>query len=316
MNYTCKNCGGSFNVPEGVTVITCPYCGFTVNIGIGKLDVEHYFYPVIYDAQRAYERLKYILSRQFGVPKDFSLQLNLVNRVLHYIPLYVFYVEGKAQGSGMDVLEVDYLALPAFKISPIPIPQEYTFPVRGKVYFKPQIIRDAVFHSPTISRDELENIAKSKLYFRFSRELDLSGRGIEAKIDSKCDGLVHYPIWEFKYNYRDYSFNGFVDAVNGEVLYGKYIVSTFHRTFSLSLGIGLVCAGGFIGLISGLIFSMPILGVIGGLIPSFAGAFPLFMKSAYKVQTYSLNVFGRSERDKSLGKELLDVMKVIGKIGI
>jgi len=316
LNYTCKNCGGSFNIPEDISIVTCPYCGYTLNIGIGKLDVEHYFYPAFYDDQKSYERLKKILSRQFGVPKDFSLQLNLVDRLLHYIPLYIFYVEAKAKGVGVDVLEIDYLALPALKVPPVPIPQEYRFPVRGRVYFKPQIIKNSRFYSPTISRDELEKFAKSRILSRFSMELDLAGRGIEAKIDSKCDGLVHYPIWEFKYNYKDFSLNGFVDAVNGEVLYGQYIVSTMRRMFSISMGVGLIFSGAFIGLVSGLMFSAPIIGLIGGLPSAFAGAIPLFMKGAYKVQTYVLNVFGSSEREKSLGKELLEAVKFIGRISI
>ncbi|MEM2137302.1 MAG: hypothetical protein QXI93_05035 [Candidatus Methanomethylicia archaeon] len=316
MSYTCSNCGASFNIPEGITIVTCPYCGMTINISIGKLDVEHYFYPTIYDTQRAYNRLKSILSRQFGVPRDFSDQLNLISRVLHYIPLYVFYVEGKTSSGSVEVLEYDYVALPSLKMPPVPIPEDYRFPVRGKVYFKPQIIKDAHFYSPTISRDELEKIARAKVYARFSRELDLAGRGLEANINSRCEGLVHYPIWEFKYNYLNFSFNGFVDAVNGEVLYCQYLVSTMHRTFSLSLAIGIVGLGVALGFSIGLLLSAPFIGLFGGLSSSLFGAIPLFMKSAYKFQTYVLKVFGVGEKEKSLGKELLDAIKFVSRIGI
>jgi len=315
LNYTCSNCGGSFDVPETVSVVTCPYCGLTVNIKVGKLDFEHYFYPAIYDAQTAYGRLKSILSRQFGVPKGFSDQINLMGRVLHYIPLYLFYVEGRSKG-GPEVLEVEYVALPALKMLPVPIPQGYSFPVRGKIYFKPQIVKDAKFYSPTVSIDDLEKIARARIYNRFSRELDLVGRRLEAKIESRCEGLVHYPIWEFKYSYLNYQFNGFVDAVNGEVLYGQYLFSTMHRTISMSLGVGLIFAGAVIGLISGLVLSAPLIGLIGGVPPAFAGAISLFMKGAYKVQTYTLKVFGTYEREASLGKGIIEAVKFIGRIPI
>lgn len=311
MDYTCKNCGGIFNFPKGIRIVTCPYCGFTINIDTDKVDFEHYFYPIIYDDNRAYAKLKAILSRQFGVPKDFSNQMNLISRILHYIPLYLFYVECKASNGTTEVLEVDHIILPALRFSPIPIPNNYRFPVRGKIHFKPGIIKNAYFHMPSVLKDELEDIAKVKVSSRFYRELDLAGKNSKIDLISRFEGLIHYPIWEFKYSYLKYQFNGFVDAVSGEVLYGQYPISVMHRTLSTSVGIGFISAGILIGLFLGALFSTPMIGLIGSLPPAFIGALPLFMKGAYKIHTYTLKFFEEVEISEGKYGKLLKIIKSI-----
>ena len=317
LKLTCPHCGASFEVPPNVTVATCSYCGTTFRVDNKELQFSHQFYPVTYDSNAAYEQLKALLSRQFGVPSNFSDQVVLVGRRLHYIPLYVFYVEGSSGSGDSAVLESDYVVLPSMRILPVPIPAEYKFPVRGKIYFKPQMLKDGQFYSPQLSVEYLEEFAKSKIYNRLAGEVQLASPGAEISLNSRCESLVHYPIWELKYSYLKFNFVGYVDGVCGEVFSAEYPISTIHRTLSLSLASGLMISSLAVGAFVGSFFASPIVGLIGGVIPAVLGAVPIFRRSAFKVQRYVPQIYGEiSEKSdfESLIKKGLTLSSIFSNI--
>ena len=312
----CPHCGAEFKVPSEVKIATCPYCGTTLNIETNEIETEHYIFPVIYDDNRAYGKLKAIISRQFGVPSDLTENSNLKNRQLHYIPLYIYYVEGRALVKSGEAIEVDTVAIPALRIIPLPIPSNYKFPVRGRVYFKPSIIKMGKYYSPQLTHDKLENIVKMKIYYRLLGEVKLTHSNSPIDIECKYEGLVHYPIWDFTYEYRRRNYRGIVDAVCGEVLYAEYPMSTIHRTLLFTIAAGLIGSGFAIGMVIGLILKSTLTGIIGGVIAGISGAIPSFMKTAFKKQIYRpkfYSKFSRGEIEKALEKSF-DLIKFIPKI--
>ncbi|RLE52305.1 MAG: hypothetical protein DRJ26_04875 [Candidatus Methanomethylicota archaeon] len=304
MGMKCPHCGAEFDVPEGTTAAVCPYCGTTINMATKEIEAEHYIFPVIYNLDKAYKKLKAIISRQFGVPVDFSDSATLVHRQLHYIPLYVYHVEGKAICKDSEVLEVDYVAVPALKLAPVPIPENYRFPVRGRQYFKPAILEMGKYYSPALSREALEKFAKSKIYYRLLSEARLSCPGAPIEIKCKYEGLVHYPIWELIYTYQNEKFKGVVDAVCGEVFFAEYPMSTLHRTISLGLAVGVVAGGLLVGLAIGFLLKSALTSAVGGLIAGIAGAFPPLTKSTFKKQEYKPTTHGRIIK----GEELMSIL--------
>jgi len=307
----CPHCGAEFDVPDGVSAAVCPYCGTTINVATREVEVEHYIFPVIYDLNKAYGKLKAIVSRQFGVPIDLSDASNLIFRRLHYIPLYVYYVEGRAICKDSEVLEIDYVAIPALKIAPVPIPENYRFPVRGRQYFKPAILEMGKYYTPALSKDAVEKYAKSKIYYRLVSEARLSCPEAPIKIDCKYGGLVHYPIWELVYSYKNEKFRGIVDAVCGEVLFAEYPMSTLHRTYALALAVGMAIGGLIVGLGVGLLFKSTLIGAFGGLIAGIAGAYPPFTKSAFKKQEYKPPFYGKLMKEDELASLLRRGFKLV-----
>jgi len=311
----CTYCGAEFEVPSEVKIATCPYCGTTVNIETGEVDIDHYIFPVVYDNGRAYGKLKAIISRQFGAPSDLLESMNLIDRQLHYIPLYIYYVEGRAETKEGEALEVETLAIPAMKIVPLPIPEKYKFPVRGREYFKPSIIKAGKYYTPQVVPSELEEYVKIKVYTRLISEVKLAKLDVPVEVKCRYEGLVHYPIWDFTYKYRRENYRGIVDAVCGEVLYAEYPMSTIHRTISIAIAAGLIGCGGAIGLLFGLIMKNIVACLLGGTIAGIAGAIPAATKSTYKKQVYKPRVyskiFGESEDLRKLLKIKLPAIELI-----
>ncbi|RLE57109.1 MAG: hypothetical protein DRJ30_00690 [Candidatus Methanomethylicota archaeon] len=314
MKLKCSHCGGEFEVPEDVNIATCPYCGTTFEISTGKLESKHYFYPMIYDSNEAYETLKAILIRQFGIPSDFKEKVSLISRHLHYLPIYIFYVEGKAECEGTEILEAEYVAIPSMRILPIPIPAEYRFPIKGRVYFKPQMLKYGKFYSPQLKIEHLEKYAKARVYRRISGEVELACPKAEVTLNCKCEGLTHYPIWELQYVYAGFKLRGVVDAVSGEVFSAQYPMSTFHRGMAIGMSLSILASGMAIGWMIGQISSHPLIGIIGGIIPAVAGALHPLRKSAYKIQEYRSQTHGELMDESGTENVIKEGLKIVSLI--
>ncbi|MCS7364043.1 MAG: hypothetical protein NDF54_01225 [archaeon GB-1867-035] len=294
----CPHCGAEFNVPSGVTTAVCPYCGTTINLKTKEIEAEHYAFPIIYDTNKAYEKLKSIVSRQFGAPADLSKASNLTFRQLHYLPLYIFFIEGRALCKEVEVIETESVAIPALTMLPLEIPAKYRFPVRGRMYFKPSLVEAGKYYTPTMSREEAEKIAKMKIYYRLLGEVKLACPGSPIEIDCKYKGLVHYPIWELEYSYSNERFRGIIDAVCGEVFYAEYPMSTFHRTLALGLAAGMIIGGLIVGIGVGLFLKSIATSAIGGLIAGIVGAIPPLTKSAFRKQVYRPKLHAKTSKVK------------------
>lgn len=280
MEVQCPVCSAKFTVPETISVATCPYCGTTFELESQKKVGEHFFFPPI-GKDPAGLLLKFI-SREYGAPADI-VQAKIKEKVLHYVPVYFFYLHGKLRGSTAE--EVMLTGIPAvgkFR----ELLRDYPFPVRGKRFFDESMVKKGKYYEPEISREDAEKEAVAKIMSAIRAEARDSGDSFTEgalDLDVHYQGLVHYPIWEVCYKYGGEDFYGFIDGADGRIIEARYPMTGEARKKAGVLGAGILAAG----VISGIVFASMggAWGFLGGFIPGLAGAAPILFKSAHRVQT-------------------------------
>ncbi|MEM3833628.1 MAG: zinc ribbon domain-containing protein [Thermoprotei archaeon] len=286
----CPYCKAEFDAPLDTEYITCPYCGTVFQIKTGNIKAEnHFFYPINIDSTLSFKNLISFLTRQYGAPKDIN-NASITKRTLHYLPLHLYEGRGYAKcPNGSETYYETQEAYLALVNPPIPIYHEYRFPVRGKIYFKPNILEYGKYYNPEISDDGFKSLVESSVYNKISREIILSCQNPQINVTVNYQGLIHYPFWEFTYQYNNELYKGIVDAVDGIVVYAEYPQELGHRRIFATIGIISIITGLTLGTISGLIIGNLLLGIIGGLISGVIGGLRLLSRSArHRIKTTQL----------------------------
>ncbi|NHV07156.1 MAG: zinc ribbon domain-containing protein [Thaumarchaeota archaeon] len=280
----CPNCGASFEVIETASFTTCPYCGYTFNLQTLQ-EWVHYFFPVYFNQNSAWLKLKSFILRRYGVPHDFYESSNITNITLHYIPLHVFHTEAEAtcqSGKGTATYhKVLDLAIPAYNGFWFDsLLRSHKFSVRGRIFFKPSVLERGKYYPPSISSESAKILSQSIVNSLVLREANESCKGYSriSKVDVNYVGLVHYPIWEFYYNYKNESYKGLIDGTNGRVMFVEYPLSREAKTFLLVSSVAIVAASSLGGMMIGsILVSNAILGIILGFIGSLVSSAPLLL---------------------------------------
>ncbi|MBO3768715.1 MAG: zinc ribbon domain-containing protein [Thermoproteota archaeon] len=295
----CPNCGATFDVIETASFSTCPYCGYTFNIQTLQ-EWTHYFFPVYFNQNSAWLKLRSFILRRYGVPHDFYESSNINNITLHYVPLHIFHAEAeatcqhkKSSATYHKVLDLTVPAYSGFWFDSIL--RSHKFSVRGKTFFKPSILEKGKYYPPSISSESAKNLSQSIITSLVLREANESCRGYSqvSKVDVNYIGLVHYPIWEFYYSYKNESFKGLIDGTNGRVMFVEYPLSREAKTFLLVSSVAIVTASSLGGMLIGLVLvGNAILGFCLGLVGSLASSAPLLLTA------FSLKERGSEEISK------------------
>ena len=299
----CPYCGARFKVPETAREVTCPYCGsvFVVKEGIaGKTEQKHFYFPVEKKFD-PYEMLMRFLLRQYAAPRNLWKMSSLTKRVLHYVPVYYFYarVAGEVFGRSHEfgektvrVDETDYVTLPVSKTYLDDLLRDYPFPLRGRRFFNPDIMREGIYYEPKVDEKEAIEIASAIVSERVKKE------GMESiktvfhfkpkifRIEPR--GLVHYPIWEIEYSYMGERYRAFVDGATGLIIRAEYPQTVKGRGIALGAALAVVVAGILGGLAYGFATNSASSGMLAslvGLIVGGAGALPAFSRSVSKKVT-------------------------------
>lgn len=280
----CPNCGASFEVIETTSFTTCPYCGYTFNLQTLQ-EWVHYFFPVYFNQNSAWLKLRSFILRRYGVPHDFYESSNITSMALHYIPLHVFHAEAEAtcqskKGTATYHKVLD-LAIPAYSGFWFDsFLRSHKFSIRGRIFFKPSILEKGRYYPPRISSESAKNLIQSIVSSSVLREANESCKGYSqvSKVEINYIGLVHYPIWEFHYNYKNESYRGIIDGTNGRVIFVEYPLSREAKTFLLVSSTTLTVASSLGGLIIGsALVNSAILGLIFGFVGSLASSVPLLL---------------------------------------
>ena len=267
----CPYCGAEIEVIQGVPIVSCSYCGTSIKVKTGERFKEHYLFRINYDYNSAYEKLIGLVSREVGSPKDLVVNSAPSGGTLHFIPLYVFHIDLRAMRGEQKVSEEveDISVLASDKVF-VPIPKGYRFPVRGRLYFSPRIVKRGIYLSPSISPEGVLMTTEIPFREKVVREaiLETGSKNIEVVSNSKFTGLAHYPFWEIKYSYGNKEYTGYVDACDGTVVYAEHPKTLEIRVITsiLTLLFSSALAGLLITLISSEI--LPLEGLIGGLLTS------------------------------------------------
>jgi hypothetical protein len=260
--FTCPFCGAGFEVPKTFVYATCPYCGTTFRVDKPEAQVEHYLFSVNFDKNAAYKLVKDFTLLQVGVAEDFEHSTEFVSAYQYFVPLYIFEVSVKALCKGEKVeageekVEIDvhggeetaYVITPATHALPAGIPQGYSFPARGRRFFKPSVLKDGVYLQPSLDPEQVFSTVKEPYLRKAISEAQIAcGSAYEVADSSKYIGLAHYPFWLTKYRYRGREYAAVVDASDGTVLYLEYPISTRKRAIGLAMGLATTLFAGLVG---------------------------------------------------------------------
>ncbi len=292
----CPYCTAEYRVPETIKYATCPYCGTTFRLDKPDAKIEHFLFKMVFDKNSAYKLARDFATHQVGVVEDLYENSSFESATLYYVPLYIYEINIKAlcksekeetsESGEVEIAvhggeEVSYELVKAVDKVPIPLPDDYGFPARARMYFKPTILKDGKYLQPNRDPMEIFNSVKRPSLEQAIEEAKIScDRGYHVIDNSKYHGIAHYPFWWIKYSYRGKTYNALVDAADGTIVYLEYPLSMSGRLFSLGGGItSIILAGGIGSLITWYILKEPLLGFIGGFIATIPG----FLVAAFKM---------------------------------
>lgn len=289
MEVACPDCGARFWAPETVKTFTCPYCGLIFG---ERAEEDHYYFPVM--DRDPYATLLDFLRRQFGIPSDISSSSSLKVRELHYVPVYFYYLHGRASGRcggagwtrAEESLHVGIIASQSFRN----ILGEYPFPVRGKRFFKSEIMSRGTYHKPEFGEEVARKNAEKLLHDMLRDELRRQCSEVnEVKIeDMKASfrGLVHYPIYYLEYSYGGDRYSSYIDGVDGKIILAEHPIKIQTRTTQIIVSALLIAIAFSVGLSISLFLENP-LPLISSIIPATAASIPLLRRSFTKKITSS-----------------------------
>ena len=279
MKVTCPGCGAVFEFPETVKTITCPYCGLVFG---ERTREDHYYFPVIKD--EPYRILLGFLKRQFGIPMDIELNSSLLDQKLHYVPVYFYYMRGRAVGicGGRETEAYvchhgGVVASASFQ----ELLEDYPFPIRGKRFFKRELEYFEGYHEPEFdenrSRRLAEEILKRKLMDELHEQCSDLDRVVFEDLRLDYRGLVHYPIYHLKYSYKSRSYEAFLDGSDGRVILAEHPLKLETRVVEILTATGTILAALAIGSILSSIMRT-ITPFITSLMPAVASSLPLLKR--------------------------------------
>lgn len=268
-------------VGEQDLVTVCPYCRTCYTVD-GAIIKDHYLVPAYYSSSEAIENLVLWVKKQIGAEEDLPLHLEVVSTTLDYYPFWhvVLQAETKFSGVGQDATysspadfnayrNIHFVSKPeegsldrGFSLTypaSATIPKElvkYEFPTRSRKYFSEAYVKEygGKLHNGVITQKMAEEYAqndvKRMLGELIAKEIyQVSSR--EDKIDLLSIFYLHVPIWHINYKYQNRSYEAYVDASTGRVIYATYPISIEHRTiWGTAAGANVVCGFLIGGLLS------------------------------------------------------------------
>ena len=258
---SCPNCGGTFEVPKGVSAVKCPYCGYTITfLNQTVLGMPVYMNAIRVKKGEALEKFIEEMAKQAGVDEGFLDKVRKAEVRLVLIPFMVFDSKSRAVfysgGRQGDVAYEGEVIVPlnekvATLFSDIPLPPVARIPMDANLLEEALVVPmdfNVKAFRPEVKEEEVElffglikkkrviidtgkgynpkkvaeKIVKEKL-----REL-LLGRGItnaEYRIRVEPAAVVYAPFYWFIYGDGvriEEKLHGFMDASSGEVIIGFY----------------------------------------------------------------------------------------------
>ncbi len=302
----CPYCGAEYKVPPTVTYATCPYCGTTFKVDNPEEEIEHYLYKLNIDKNTAYRLARDFATQQIGVVEDLAQAASFKEAKLYYMPVYIYEINVKAPcREELEELkkeeeeaeekreirisihggeEIDYITKPATSVLPIPLPMDYGFPARARIYFKPTILKNGTYLQPLFDPMQLFRQVKQPYIAKASEEARIScSNGYELIDESKYRGIAHYPFWLVKYTYQGKEYTALVDAADGTIVYLEYPLSMRGRLVGFAGGTGTLVASSIIGgLVSNALMESLTPGLVGGAL----AALPAFAYTAYRLARF------------------------------
>lgn len=263
----CPNCGGVVPVPEGVRIVTCPYCDMR-SLVQGERGVRRWQVSSRLDRPQAIETVKRFFS---GINKarDLKRQAQLSDLFLVYLPYWrvTAFVAGwlfgrvKSGDKNTKPVEVEILEEMAWNDAAVDVSEFGVHRVAVRTadlepFNSEQVHAQAMVFEPVESPSEAVNESDQHFTHRARNMHRLKQKYFEKfHMLRQRLSLVYYPLWIARYQYKNRSYQVVLDGVSGEVLYGKAPGNIFYRAAML---VGGMATGTFI-LVNGTILAAGLL---------------------------------------------------------
>jgi hypothetical protein len=251
----CPNCGGMVPIPEGQTVVKCPFCDMR-SLVRGERGLLRYQGPIQVDRQTAEKATRNFLKGNRAIARQAAKKSRIVEAIVVYLPFWAIWTRvfgwvfgEKKVGSGddaryeprevktseemswnaaaADVAEfgVDFVELDAHDLDPFDADDLHT---SGMVFEPMGSWSEAKKESERYLEQQVSDLANldriSQVFTRF----------LHNRV-----GLVYFPLWLLRYRFRNRTYQVVVDGSTGKVLYGKAPGDTLYRAAVLVGGMAL-----------------------------------------------------------------------------
>lgn len=233
---SCEHCGAPLKYSSGEIIVTCPYCGYTVVIDVGKpFTLEHSLLPSNFDEKKAINIVKSWMKSSFIAPTGLALMAKFTDVHLYFLPFWIIRLTATSKYHGL----FERMGSPIEKKGTInkrynwvvftqrktEFPtREFDIPLEGKMpYDFRKIPENAKVLNSEIGEDEAIEMAKQQIrydhQFLAKQEVD---KLIEIETTFKIDDVyyLHAPVWIMRYKYKGKNYQVFLDGCRGEVIKG------------------------------------------------------------------------------------------------
>jgi hypothetical protein len=247
----CPNCGGVVPVPEGVRIVQCPFCD-QHSLVQGERGVQRWQVSRRVSREGAVKSVQGFFT---GLKKatDLRKRARVSEVFLVYLPYWRMsaFVAGwmfgrvrsgddKTKPVEVEIMEEMHWNDAAVDVSEFGVHRVSVSKQDLEPYDPDRLHAEGMVFEPSESRTEAMAEAEAHFIHR--------GRGkkkLKTKFFEKFHllrtrlGLVYYPLWVARYEYRKRNYQVVVDGVRGEVLYGKAPGNIFYRAAALVVGMAL-----------------------------------------------------------------------------
>jgi hypothetical protein len=332
---SCPNCGGMVPIPEGQVIVRCPFCDLRSMVR-GETGVQRYQLQRRIDREQANQSLRKFLSGRSAIARDAASKAELVEAFVAYLPFWtgwtrvLAWIFGQKQvGSGdnkhyepREIRVVQEMIwngaacdVGEFGVEEAPLTNQPLQP-----FDVTSLHADGMVFEPTGSVTEARQLAEASYQagVQNSARLDRMGQTF-IRYMRKLLGIVYYPLWVLRYQYRGRSFQVVVDGDSGEPLYGKAPGNTLYRA---AMMLGGAILGSFLAVdASAVVFYLASQAegdsagglFIAGLV-ALVGGFGLIF-AAYRAFRYGEEYEYRASKKKfSLGKQMANLSTQINNL--
>lgn len=239
-------------VPEGQAIVICPFCELR-SVVRGTNGLRRYQVPMRITQDQAEKSFQKFLSGNMAIAPTTRREAKLKESFIVHLPFWatwgraVGWVFGKKQvGSGdhkrweareKKVVQEMAWNSAACEVGEFGVTQVSLEGRHLEPFTADQLHRSGMVFEPTGSAQEAQEWARLNFENTVSRKADIDRVSQTfVRIVHPRRGLVYYPLWVLRYDYRGRNFQVVVDGSSGEVLYGKAPGNVFYRAAVLVAG--------------------------------------------------------------------------------
>lgn len=246
---TCPRCGGTVNIPEGVAIVTCPYCDQR-SVVIGERGVRRYQVPCHIDREQALQAYRKFMGSTVSVARGALQQAQVSEVLLVHLPFWAGW--GRALGWGFGQVQEGSGEHRRYRPRERSYMEDMTWTAAAcdvgefgvqrvelsgrplEVFNADQLHQSGMVFEPVGSDEQAHSAAQADFERRVRAKLQMERQSqLFVRVIRPRLGIVYYPLWVVRYLYRGRAFQVVVDGFNGEVIYGKAPGSVLARSLAL-----------------------------------------------------------------------------------